>query len=87
MLRRAAELLQALAALLPFGGAQDADVAALVEGQAGADFAPQDDVLRRAGGQLRHFPDPGGLVMACGDDALAHAVDQVISNQARLLER
>jgi hypothetical protein len=46
-------------------------VAALVERQAGADFAPEEDVLRGSLNGAWCLPEPGGLVPACGDDALA----------------
>jgi hypothetical protein len=69
--RGAAEFFQAFAALVPGLGIEDADVAALVERQAGAGLAPTEDVLRGSLDGARRLPEPGGLVMTCGNDAIA----------------
>ena len=66
---RAAEFFQAFAAFVPGLGIEDADVAALVEGQAGADLAPKEDVLRSSLDGARRLPKPRGIA-ASGDDAV-----------------
>jgi hypothetical protein len=71
ILRRAAEFFQAFAAFVPGLGIEHADVAALVERQTGAGLAPEEDVLRGSLDGARRLPEPGGLVVTCGDDALA----------------
>src|SRR5262245_58100740 len=44
--RRAAEFFEAFATFVPGLGIEDADVAVLIDRQAGADLAPEEDVLR-----------------------------------------
>src|SRR5262249_47923332 len=71
ILRRAAEFFQAFAAFVPGLGIEGADVAALVERQTGAGLAPEEYVLRGSLDGARRLPEPGGLVEASGEDALA----------------
>src|SRR6516225_751611 len=84
---RAAEFFQAFAAVVPGLGIEDADVAALVERQAGAGLAPQEDVLRGSLDGARRLPEPGGLVPACGDDALAVGAECGGNHTAFMLQR
>jgi hypothetical protein len=70
VLRQAAEFFEAFAAFEPGLGIEDADLAAFVERQARAGLTPEEDVLRRSQDGARLL-EPGRVVRACGDDALA----------------
>jgi hypothetical protein len=85
--RRAAELFQARPAFVPGRGAQGADFAVLVERQSGADLAPEKDALGVADHWAKDQPEPGGLVVACGDDGFAVGAEGSGSNEAWMLKQ
>ena len=64
LLRRAAEFLQALAALLPGGGVEDADGGQFIHFEAGDHLGPEFYVFRIAADGLREFPEPRRVVKA-----------------------
>src|SRR4051794_20166627 len=72
------------------------DVAALVERQAGAGLAPEEDVLRGSLHGARNLPEPGDLlvvcgaaprIVTCGDDTLAVGAERGDKHRILMLKR